>query len=86
MLLVSSKKRPADFSNGMPGFMMARNKQATFGFVELRVVSPILTANCVVKNAEIAKVDPSELQQQLTKIRLRRFLLMLLRSWLEDLI
>lgn len=67
--VVSSKKRPADFSNGMPGFMMARNKQATFGFVELRVVSPILTANCVVKNAEIAKVDPSELQQQLTKIR-----------------
>jgi serine/threonine protein kinase len=68
--IVSSRDRSKNISEDAPGFFMARNKRATFGFVELRVNSPILTANCVVKNSDTVKVNAEEIRQLLTSIRL----------------
>ena len=67
--VVSSQDRTKQFTEKSMGFFMARNKRALFGFVQLQVISPIVTATCVIKNSEVSKVKTEEFQQALVMMR-----------------
>lgn len=67
--VVSSMDRNTAKDADALGFFMARSKRANFGFVELRVSTPLLKANCVVKNSDTTKVDAAAIGAELERIR-----------------
>lgn len=67
--IVSSMDRNTAKEADAFGFFMARSKRANFGFVELRVTTPLLKANCLVKNSDTTKVDAAAIGAELERIR-----------------